>query len=147
VTAASRRVVAILAVTLAAGAAGGWLGVRYGLEQARSRDTLDELIHHELRLSTDQQHQLATLNQRFRARRAILEDEMRAANRELATAISREHLYGPEAERAIEHFHTAMQTLQAETIQHVLAMRAVLTPEQASQFDRTLAKALNSDRP
>jgi Spy/CpxP family protein refolding chaperone len=71
---------------------------------------------------------------------------MRAANGALAMAIVQEHRYGPAARQAIESFHAAMAMLQEATVQHVLAMREVLTPEQAEQFDQTIAKALNSDQ-
>ena len=36
----------------------------------------------------------------------------------------------------------AMGALQKESIQHVIAMRAVLTPQQAARFDDTVVKNL-----
>jgi Spy/CpxP family protein refolding chaperone len=137
----------MLLLTLVAAAVGGWAGVHYGSTPARSSASLDDLLHHELNLTTDQGQRISVLEQQFAARRRTLEDQMRAANRELATAIVSEHRYGPEARQAIENFHAAMASLQEETIQHVLAMRAVLTPVQAQQFDKTVAQALNSDQP
>jgi Spy/CpxP family protein refolding chaperone len=145
-TAAWRSVIAMLALTAVAAAGGGWFGVRYGMHQESSA-TLDDLLHHELSLSPEQQQRLAVLEQRFAERRQTLDGEMRAANRSLATAIVTEHRYGPQAQQAIERFHAAMATLQEETIQHVLAMRAVLTPEQAERFDETVSKALSSTPP
>jgi hypothetical protein len=35
-----------------------------------------------------------------------------------------------------------MGTLQKETLQHIFAMRAVLRPDQARQFDAAVVKAL-----
>lgn len=145
-TALSRAVLGMLVVTILAGAAGGWIGVRYGLREAHASASLDALLHHELNLSSEQQQQLATLEMSFNARRKVLEEQMRAANRELARAMLTEHRYGPAAKQAIEHFHAAMKQLQEETVQHVLAMRAVLTPQQAQQFDRAIARALDSDQ-
>ena len=142
----TRTVVGMLALTVLAAAAGGWIGVHYGLQHPRTSG-LDELVHHELTLNADQQQRLAAMEASFAARRKILEEEMRSANRELATAIITEHRFGPQAEQAIEHFHAAMKTLQEETIMHVMAMRSVLTPQQAQQFDQTVAKALDSDQP
>ena len=46
---------------------------------------------------------------------------------------------------AVDHFHSAMGELQKATIEHVFAMRAVLTPEQAARFDRTVVDALTAD--
>lgn len=146
-TPVSRTVLAMLAVTLLAGAAGGWLGVRYGLREAPSTASLDTLLHREIELSSGQQQQLAAMERSFGPRRRFLEGQMRAANRELAAAILAEHRYGPAARQAIGHFHAAMQALQEATIEHVLAMRTVLTPAQAQRFDRTLGRALDSDQP
>ena len=70
---------------------------------------------------------------------------MEAANRDLAAALRERHAYGPEARKAIDRFHAAMGQLQEATIEHVLAMRAVLTPEQAARFDKTISEALASD--
>ena len=39
----------------------------------------------------------------------------------------------------------AMSELQKQSILHVLAMRQVLTPEQAARFDDTVVKALTED--
>ena len=142
----TRAVVGMLALTVLAAAAGGWIGVHYGLQHPRTSG-LDELVHHELQLNADQQQRLSAMESAFAVRRKGLEDEMRSANRELASAIITEHRYGPQAEQAIEHFHVAMKTLQQETIMHVMAMRSVLTPQQAQLFDDTVAKALNSDQP
>jgi nickel and cobalt resistance protein CnrR len=146
VTSMWRAAVPMLLLTLVAAAAGGWLGVRYG-EPARSSSGLDDLLHHELKLSSEQEQRLSALERDYAARRHTLEDQMVTANRALARAIATEHRYGPQARQAIESFHAAMATLQEETVQHVLAMRAVLTPPQARQFDQTVEQALDSGRP
>jgi Spy/CpxP family protein refolding chaperone len=140
-----RAIVGAVVLTLLVATLGGWLGVRYGLRQARVTPGLDQVLHHDLKLSAEQQQRLAALESSFAARRKVLEGEMRAANHDLAAAILSEQRYGPAADQAIDRFHVAMKTLQHETIVHVLAMRAVLTPEQARQFDQTVSKVLNSD--
>lgn len=140
---------ALVVVVLAAlsAAAGGWVGVRYGQGHARSPASLNELLHHQLDLNADQRRQLAAMEAAYAARRSALEDQAREANRELATALLTHHRYGAQAQQAIDHFHAAMKTLEVETVIHVLAMRSVLTPAQARQFDQTVAKALDSSRP
>ena len=72
---------------------------------------------------------------------------MRAANAELARAIQSRHEYSPEVQAAVERFHGAMGELQKETILHVLAMRTVLTPAQAQQFDARIGEALTEQAP
>ena len=147
-TVITRATLAVLALTVLAAGAGGWLGVRYGESCARSSgSSLNDLLHHQLDLSPAQRHQLAAMEASYAARRSVLEDEARAANHELATALLTQHHYGPQAEQAIDHFHAAMKTLEQQTVMHVLAMRSVLTPGQAKKFDQTVAKALDSDHP
>ena len=138
--------VMIVLAALAAGA-GGWVGVRYGQGHARPTTSLNELLHHQLDLSADQRRQLAAMEAAYAARRRVLEDQARAANRELATALLTHHRYGPQAQQAIDHFHAAMKMLEEQTVMHVLAMRSVLTPIQAKKFDQTVDKALDSSRP
>ncbi len=131
-TAGSRTALAMLVLTLVAAAAGEWfagsIAGSYSACVSIRREFLDELLHHELKLTAEQRGRISIMEQQFAVRRQTLESQMRAANRALATAILSEHRYGPQAHQAIEEFHGAMASLQEETIQHVLAMRAVLTP-------------------
>ena len=76
-----------------------------------------------------------------------LDMQMRAANLELARALEAERAYGDAAKTAISHFHAAMAKLQELTVVHILDMRAVLTPEQAETFDKTVRQALSADPP
>ena len=132
--------VMLIATVMAAGLA-GWLGVQYGIRQTRTSD-LDTLLHNELALSADQDRQLDGLEKSFSEQRRLYGGEMHAANRDLAEAITHEHAYGPAAQAAIERFHKAMMALQEESVRHVLAMRRVLTPEQAKTFDALVTKNL-----
>jgi Spy/CpxP family protein refolding chaperone len=75
-----------------------------------------------------------------------MEAEMRAANAELAQAYQESHDYSPKVQAAIDRFHQAMDAMQRETMIHVISMRAVLTPEQAAQFDDMVVKSLTADR-
>jgi Spy/CpxP family protein refolding chaperone len=138
-------IVGVTLLTALAAAAGGWAGIHYGLRETRSNLALDDLLHHELQLTPEQNSRIETLESGFAMKRKALEDEMRAANRDLAAAMAVEPNYGPRAQAAIERFHTAERTLQEETIRHVLAMRTVLTPEQIMRFDEAISKALTSD--
>jgi Spy/CpxP family protein refolding chaperone len=137
----------MLSVTVLAAAAAGWAGVRYGLQQSEQSQNIDAVLHHELELTPDQDRQLEVLETAFSKDRALLQKEMRAANIELARAITQEHVYEPDARRAIDHFHVAMRALQEKTIQHVLGMRALLTPSQAKVFDKSVNYALGAEEP
>ncbi|HKQ11015.1 MAG TPA: periplasmic heavy metal sensor [Rhizomicrobium sp.] len=141
----SRSVLIVILLTAAAGALGGWLGVRYGIATSHQHSGLDELLHKKLALSESQNRAINEIEERFAARRKMLEGQMRAANRDLAAAIQSEPEYGPRTKAAITRFHAAESSLQQETVVHILAMRRVLTPEQARQFDREVSHALTAE--
>ncbi|HMP04291.1 MAG TPA: periplasmic heavy metal sensor [Gemmatales bacterium] len=142
----SRGLVLTLILTLLAAIGGTWIGARYIFEQ-RHQPSLHEFVHEELRLSPDQRTRLEVLEQDFAVRRRAREAELRAANAELARAIQVRHEYSPEVQAAVERFHDAMGELQKETILHVLAMRTVLTPDQALEFDKRIGEALTEQTP
>lgn len=141
-----------LAKTLVAGAivtalvcvVGGWAGVQYGLQRAQ-QSGVHEKLHHELGLTAEQESRISEMERHFAETRRNLEAEMRAANRDLAAALQKDHTFGPSAKQSIERFHEAMGRLQEQTITHVLAMRQVLTPQQAERFDRMVSDALVSE--
>ena len=70
---------------------------------------------------------------------------MRAANAHLAEAMEVEHGYGPQVTAAIDHTHKVMGEMQKETLEHLFAMRAVLRPDQAAKFDRSVTRALTPE--
>lgn len=146
-TALARTIVLIVLLTALAGAAGAWVGFQYGLTRVQSNSSLDDVLHHQLGLTAEQENRIGALEAEFAKSRKALEGEMRAANRDLSAALGSEHEYGPQAKQAIERFHLAMGALQEQTIKHILAMRAALTPEQAERFDKTVLEALTAGQP
>ena len=135
-------IASLVVLTALVGAVGGWVGARYGLESGRPQPSLDTVLHRDLHLTRDQSRRIGHLEAAFAARRVALEAEMQAANADLAQAIATQHVYGPDAERAIGRFHAAMGALQRETVIHVLAMRDVLDADQAALFDKTVTQSL-----
>jgi Spy/CpxP family protein refolding chaperone len=142
-----RTFIGMLALTVVAAALAGWLGVQYGIHQVQPRADLDIALHEKLSLTSDQDRKISAIERRFDGERDRLQAEMRNANRDLATSITIRHVYDVQAQQAIVRFHHAMTLLQEDTVRHVLAMRAVLTPDQAKQFDQIIAKSLTADAP
>lgn len=105
---------------------------------------LHALMHEKLDLDPRQEGKIDDLEADFAARRKSLDTELQAANTDLAEAITREQQYGPAVEKAIDRSHHAMGELQKATLSHVFAMRAVLRPDQAKQFDEAVAETLTS---
>ena len=142
----SRGLILTLVLTILAAIGGTWIGARTIYAQ-HHQPSLHEFVHEELKLTTDQTQRLEGLEQDFAVKRSTREAELRAANAELARAIQARHEYSNEVQAAVERFHQAMGELQKETILHVLAMRTVLTPDQAIQFDKRIAEALTEQTP
>lgn len=143
-----RTLLAVVLLTIVAAGAGVWVGMGVGDSRGhRHSGSLDEILHHEIGLTQDQEKRIASLESKFALDRKDLEAQMRAANLELARALERERAYGEAAKSAISHFHDAMAKLQELTILHVLEMRAVLSSEQAERFDKTVRDALSAEPP
>lgn len=124
---------------------GVWGGAQYVMHRMQRPTPLHELVHEKLGLTADQERRIAGMERDHEARRQALEAEMRAANAQLAQAFQQNHAYTPQVQAAIDRFHRAMGELQKETIVHTLAMRAVLTPDQAARFDETVVRSLTED--
>jgi hypothetical protein len=124
---------------------GVWGGAQYVMHRMQRPTPLHELVHEKLGLTADQERRIAGMERDHEARRQALEAEMRAANAQLAQAFQQNHAYTPQVQAAIDRFHRAMGELQKETIVHTLAMRAVLTPDQAAQFDATVVRSLTEE--
>jgi 16S rRNA A1518/A1519 N6-dimethyltransferase RsmA/KsgA/DIM1 with predicted DNA glycosylase/AP lyase activity len=113
----------------------------------RVESEVHALLHEKLTLDATQEQRIHALEAAFAIRRAALEAEMRADNARLAQAIAAEHGYGPQVAQAVDRTHHVMGALQKETLQHIFAMRAVLRPDQAAQFDAAIVKALTQPAP
>ena len=108
----------------------------------RVESQVHALLHERLTLDAAQEARIHQLETVFAKRREALEAEMRADNQRLAKAIEVEHGYGPQVAAAVDRSHHVMGQLQKETLQHIFAMRGVLRPDQAAQFDAAIVKAL-----
>ena len=141
----SRRLLIAGLIAFAAAIAGVFIG-RVVSDPPRASETeLHALLHNEFDLTSAQEAKLEQIEAKFAERRFTLENEMRAANIQLAQAIEAEHGYGPRVTEAIEHTHDVMGALQTETLEHLFAMRAILDEDQARRFDKSVVKALTAD--
>lgn len=143
--AASRNLAITVVLVVIAAAAGAALCARFVVNHHARSPSLHEVVHRKLDLTAEQRRRLDAIEARYATDRRRLEDEVRAANRELALAIRNGHRDSPEVEAAIDHLHHAMGALQKATISHVFEMRAVLTPDQVRVFDAEVVAALTED--
>lgn len=143
----------LLTVVLAgaAGYGGVWIGARQlAPPQPSLSPTLTavvgELSQRGLQgLSTQQERQINVIATRFFARRGELRHGITAANFELANALAEESSMGPRTQAAVDRLKNTVGDLQTATVQYVLELRKVLTPEQQTVFDTKVVEALMSD--
>lgn len=127
-------------VALLAGFGGAWLHSK--TMKPTGTPSLHDRLHSEIKLSSAQDAKLHVIETAFQSQKAELEKEMRLANAELAEAMAADKSYSPKVQLAIDHFHHAMGALQKATVEHVFAMRSILTPEQVVIFDTQVRGAL-----
>lgn len=143
-TSGLRHILITVVLAALAAAGGAWLCAKYVVHQA-TPPSLHDMVHRDLDLSADQERRLEAIEARYAVERKRLEGDVRAANRELATAIGTGDARSPELDAAVDHLHHAMGALQKATIAHVFDMRAVLTPAQAKTFDAEVVAALTEE--
>lgn len=99
-------------------------------------------LHRELALTSAQLAALDPVEKTFAERQRRLADALRDANRDLARAMTEDKNYTPRVAAAIEHVHHCMGELQKASVEHLFAMRAVLTPAQGDRLLQLAAQAL-----
>lgn len=138
--------VALAFVASGAGFGGAWLHGQVKpaptISVPSETTSLHDRLHAVTQLTETQDRQLDQIEVVFKAQKSELEAQMRMANRELADAMSADKAYTPKVQAAIDHFHHAMGALQKASVEHVFAMRAVLTPDQQAAFDADVRSAL-----
>ena len=137
-----RSIALTLGLSVLLAGLGAWGGATYVMHTMHAETPLHELVHERLELSASQMRRIEGLEHTQAEHQQALQAEMRAANADLSRAIAASHAYTPEVQAAVDRFHHAMGDLQKQTILHVLAMRAELTPQQAQLFDQTVTRSL-----
>lgn len=142
-----RNLAVTVVVALIAGAAGGWLGSRPGNDAEEGlplRQTVHEIVAHDLKLTPDQSKEVDAIETKYFERRSQLRGEVTEANRELADALMADMSFGREAQTASNHVERGLGELQRATILYVLDVRDVLTPEQQMVYDRRVREVLTA---
>jgi Spy/CpxP family protein refolding chaperone len=144
-TSGLRNLLITIALVVVAAGGGAWVCARYVVSHHAEGSSLHDMVHKDLDLTPDQSRRLDAIEKRYAVERTRHEEDIRAANRELALAIQKGEKDSPEVDAAIDHLHVAMGALQKATIAHVFEMRAVLTPDQARKFDKEITATLTQE--
>ena len=142
-----RNLAITVVVALAAGWAGGALGVRTLApveEMLPLRQSVSAIVRNDLKLTDEQMHDVQNIENRYYDRRIQLRGHVAEANRELADALMNDMAFGREAQQASQHVERGLGDLQRATIVYVLEMRDVLTPEQQVVYDRKVREVLTA---
>jgi nickel and cobalt resistance protein CnrR len=138
-----KKVALFLAAIAAVAAIACYLTMRVSQPQVTSDDIAShEWLHRELKLTEAQHKTLEPIEQSFGERQRKLAHALRDANRQLARAMAEDKAYTPRVTAAVEHVHHCMGDLQKVSIEHVFAMRSVLTPEQGDKLLSLAQQAL-----
>jgi len=135
----------LLAITLSfvAGIAGVWVGLNTLPRTGSSTVSLHEKIHHEFVLNAEQKIALHALETHYAHSRQAYIKALKAANFELASAIKEHHDLSPEVVLAEQKYLSVLGDFQTETLRHIFAMRAIMSPEQAKKFDDIVLRSLH----
>lgn len=139
------RIGLIALIAFIAAVVGVYAARTFSDQPRKTESELHTFLHTELQLDVAQETKVEAIEARFAVRKKALELEMRAANARLAEAIEAEHGYGPKVTASVDHVHHVMGEMQKETLEHLFEMRAVMNPDQAERFDKTVVKALTAE--
>lgn len=139
-----RHALLVAVIAFCAGLAGAWIGRTFIPVPLPPRAELHDFLHNHLDLDASQHKSIEALEADFAVRKRAVEARLRANNTALAASIELEHGEGPQVTAAVDASHHAMGELQKLTLAHIFAMRALLRPEQAAEFDAAVTRALTA---
>jgi Spy/CpxP family protein refolding chaperone len=131
-------VAVIVIAALSAFCAVRWMSGR----SAETPVAAHEWLHAELRPTEAQHKALEPIEGEFAEKQRRLVAQLHAANLDLARIMGEEKAYTPRVAAAVEQVHHCMGNLQKASIEHVFAMRSVLTPEQGDKLLKLAQRAL-----
>lgn len=136
-------------IAILLGTVGGFSGVWIGLNSFSSPHdesaSLHSIVHGELLLTEEQEARIAALERDYAERRLELENRMAAVRQGMGETLLRDQSVSPEVIARETELHAAMGELQIETLEHIIAMRDVLTEAQRTEFDARLAEAFDAN--
>mgnify|MGYP003625887251 FL=1 len=100
------------------------------------------LFHHDLNLTAQQDKQLTLIEKDFRRQTAMLGEQMKLANMELAEAIKDGGYSSSQVQVEVDKIHGTMGALQKLTLQHLADMRSVLSDDQNKTLEEKVVEQL-----
>ena len=132
----------VLLIAVAAGSACYFVVRLFPRHEAAHAVDYHYWIHARLGLTPEQEKSLEPIEAKFTAHRKELIARIREGNRELADAIISDRSDSPRVKAAVEKIHRAQGDLQHAVLEHVFAMRPILTDVQYERLTKMTADAL-----
>jgi Spy/CpxP family protein refolding chaperone len=125
----------LLVVVIAVSTLTCWTTSYLLVQQTPPPNDLHHWLHTRLGITAEQDKALEQEEERFAAQRKELVLAIQADNVELATVMTQDREYSPRVQAAVDKIHHAQSALEKATLEHIFAMKPILTPV---QFDELL---------
>lgn len=152
--AAWRSAILSLVIAVAAGFAGAKLGL-LGLHpsqpqrtaQGSVRQAVDNLLDRDFKLTAAQKQQIEQIDENFTKTHNEIWADINTEDARLASAVATDMSLSPDAKASIQGIQDGVGRLHTASIQYILTVRQVLTPEQRKDFDEHVIMALMRSPP
>ena len=101
-------------------------------------------IHTQLGITAEQEKALKPIEQRYSEQKKHYGEMLRIANAELGRAILEDRSDSERVKAVVARIQQAQGELQNATLQHIFAMKSVLTPAQYEKLRQSTADALST---
>ncbi len=141
-----KKVVIILVAVFAGGVLSGLFVPRLLKKENLPSPPTDFLCHY-LSLSESQKKEMESLDRSFYARIEKIRTELRQRRAELSELLGESPSSQKEITNKVSEIASLQAELQRETINHLVEIRSLLTPEQQTKFFSLIGKRLRPGRP
>jgi Spy/CpxP family protein refolding chaperone len=101
-------------------------------------------LHTQLGITAEQDKALDKEEERFAAQRKELVAMIQQDNTELAKAMMEDKEFSPRVVAAVEKIHHGQSELEKATLEHIFAMKPILSAEQFDKLLKLTSEALNN---
>jgi len=105
-----------------------------------------EILNEGIKLDDEQKQAIRQISERYAPTRERLRMQSRGLNVRLARLMAEEQRFGPQTAASLEQLQAVMGERLKLSMQYMLEVREVLTPEQKAYFDRKVAEEASLSR-
>jgi len=124
-------------------AIGFGIGEYFSKNDAKNMAASHQHFHDMLNFTPDQRDKLIPIEKKYADQKALYENQIRQANRELGEIMKKEKTYTPKVQAAVKKIHIAMGHLQEITLVHFFDMRVLLDDRQRQILDDYVTDAMH----